>query len=199
MLLITLFSILATLLTFVYLKPFLAHPWFHLAYWLLMYLILFFGAPVVFLTHERKYGGRLPVEIPLNGFGRLVAGGSLLISLVCGLGMLFNIETVNQVWPWTMPPLVGGLIGVLFTTHTVAFGWSLWDGDWLRVRPMFWQAPITAFLLMLLPLIHPADLRPDAGPGLVLFYGLSGLMLLSHLGAILSHRPAEKRLVSDGG
>ena len=31
MVVITLFSILATLLTFVYLKPFLAHPWYHLS------------------------------------------------------------------------------------------------------------------------------------------------------------------------
>jgi hypothetical protein len=30
MVLITLFSVLATVLTFFYLKPFLAHPWFHL-------------------------------------------------------------------------------------------------------------------------------------------------------------------------
>ncbi|MEJ2736873.1 MAG: hypothetical protein P8189_25470 [Anaerolineae bacterium] len=196
MVVITLFSILATVLTFFYLKPFLAHPWYHLAYWLTMYFVLFFAAPIVFLTHEKKHGGRLPIQILLNPAGRLLAGASLLISLVCGLGLLFKVDIVNQYWPWTLPPLVGGLIGVLFITHTAAYAWALWDGDWLRVRPMFWQAPPTALLFMLLPLFHPADLRPDAGAALALYYTLAGLFVLANLGIILSYRAAEKKLSS---
>jgi hypothetical protein len=196
MVVITLFSILATILTFFYLKPFLAHPWYHLAYWLTMYLILFFAAPYVFLTHEKKYGGRLPIQIPLNKSAKLLAGISLVISLICGLGLIFNIELVNQFWPWDMPPLVGGLIGVLFITHTAAYGWALWDGDWLRVRPMFWQAPIMGILLMLLPVIHPNDLRPNAGTPLILFYSLASLVTVANLGVILGYRTAEKEFSS---
>jgi hypothetical protein len=59
---------------------------------------------------------------------------------------------------------------VLFITHCAAYGWALSDGDWLRVRPMFWQAVPTALLFMLLPLLHPADLRPDAGSALIIYY-----------------------------
>jgi hypothetical protein len=66
MVVVTLFSILATVLTFFFLKPFLAHPWFHLTYWLGMYLVLFFAAPYVFITQEKKQGGRLPVQLPLR-------------------------------------------------------------------------------------------------------------------------------------
>ncbi len=36
MVVVTLFSILATVLTFFHLKPFLAHSRFHLAYWLIV-------------------------------------------------------------------------------------------------------------------------------------------------------------------
>lgn len=198
MVVITIFSILATGLTFFYLKPFLAHPWYHLTFWLFMYLVLFFSAPYVFITQEKKYGGRLPVQIPLNTAARLLAGASLLISLICGLGLLFQIDTVNQYWPWTLPPLVGGLIGVLFITHTAAYAWALWDGDWLRVRPIFWQAPLTAALLLLLPLIHPNDLRPDAGIALTLYYSLTGLIILSNLGVILGYRQTERNLSNDG-
>jgi hypothetical protein len=122
----------------------------------------------------------------------------LLISLVCALGLLFRVDSVNQVWPWTLPPLVGGLIGVLFITHTAADAWALWDGDWVRVRPMFWQAPLTALLFILLPLLHPADLRPDAGSALTLYYILAGLVVLSSLGIILSYRAAEGKLPSNG-
>jgi hypothetical protein len=198
MVVITLFSLLATGLTFFYLKPFLQHPWYHLAFWLIMYLVLFFAAPYVFLTHEKKYGGRLPVQIPLNAAARLLAGASLLISLICGVGLLFQVDVVNRFWPWNLPPLVGGLIGVLFITHTAAYAWALWDGDWLRVRPMFWQAPPTGLLFILLPLIHPHDLRPDAGATLALYYSLAGLIVLSNLGIILGYRAAEKRLSSHG-
>ena len=191
MVVITLFSIFATLLTFVYLKPFLAHPWFHLTYWLVMYLILFFAAPYVFITQERKSGGRLPVQIPLNLFARLYAGFLLIVSLIAALALLFNIDAVNQVWPWKLPPLVGGLIGVLFSTHAAAYAWALWDGDWLRTRPMFWQAPITALLFLLLPLLHSGDLRPDAGNVMGLYYTLGSLIMLAGLGIVLSYRLAD--------
>ena len=197
-LVIALFSILATVLTFVYLKPFLAHPWFHLAYWLFMYFVLFFAAPYVFVTHEKKYGGRLPVQIPLNRATRLLAGVSLLISLVCALGLLFRVDIVNQFWPWKLPPLVGGLIGVLFSTHAAAFAWALWDGDWLRVRPMFWQAPLTGLMFLLLPLIHPGDLRPDAGAALTLYYAVAVLVVLSFSGIIVGYRTAEKQIANHG-
>lgn len=196
MVIITLFSVMATILTFFYLKPFLAHPWFHLTYWLVMYLVLFFAAPYVFVTHEKKHGGRLPIQIMLNSATRFLTAVYLLITLVTGLGLLFRIELVNRVWPWTMPPLVGGLIGVLFMTHTAAYAWVLWDGDWLRTRPLFWQAPLTSLLFILLPLLHPADLRPDAGLSLILYYVLMGLVLLSGAGVVLSYRPIEQQFTN---
>ncbi len=108
------------------------------------------------------------------------------------MGLLFNIELVNQYWPWKLPPLVGGLIGVLFITHTAAYAWALWDGDWLRVRPIFWQAPITGLLFILLPLLHPNDLPPDAGSTLMLFYFVAGLLTLSNLAVILQYRNTER-------
>ncbi len=194
MVLITLFSILATVLTFFYLKPFLAHPWFHLAFWLTMYLILFFAAPIVLLTHEKKHGGRLPIQMPLNRGARLLAGVSMIVSLISGLALIFQINLVNQIWPWNLPPLVGGLIGVLFISHAAAYAWALWDGDWLRVRPMFWQAIPTGLLFLFLPLIHSSDLNPDAGLTLVLYYALALWFVLCHLGIILSYRKAEKAL-----
>jgi hypothetical protein len=197
MVVITLFSVLATVLTFFYLKPFLAHPWFHITYWLGMYLVLFFAAPYVFVTQEKKQGGRLPIQFPLSTAARVLAGIFVFLSFVCAMGLLFRVETVNLILPWTLPPLVGGLIGVLFITHTAAYTWALWDGDWLRVRPMFWQAPLTALLFILLPILHPYDLRPDTGSALTLYYVMAGLVVLSSLGIILSYRAVDKQLPSD--
>jgi hypothetical protein len=198
MVVITLFSVLATLLTFFYLKPFLAHPWFHLAYWLTMYIVLFFAAPYVFITHERNYGGKLPIQLPLTVAARMLATVSLIISLICGLALLFAIDAVNQVLPWTLPPLVGGLIGVLLITHTAAYAWALWDGDWLRVRPIFWQAPPTGILLFLLPLIHFSDLREGGASNLVFYLALTGLFVLLYLGLVLRYRTVERGVPSYG-
>jgi hypothetical protein len=156
-----------------------------------MYLILVVVAPIVFVSRERRHGGRLPVTVPLGGFARAVAGTSLLITLATGLGLLFRVDIVNSVWPWTMPPLVGGLIGVLFVTHAAAYAWALWDGDWLRVRPMFWQAAPTALLFALLPLVHPGDLRPDAGAGpITLYYAITGAVIVTYLALLWGRRSA---------
>jgi hypothetical protein len=157
-----------------------------------MYLALCVVAPYVLVTQERKRGGRLPVHIPLSSAARLLASAFLLVCLICGLGLLFQVDTVNQVWPWKLPPLVGGLIGVLFTSQVAAYAWALWDGDWVRVRPVFWQAPLTGLLFLLLALLHPADLRPDAGLGLALYYAIAGFIVLSSLGIVLSYRNVEK-------
>jgi hypothetical protein len=195
-LLVALFSVLATVMTLVYLKPFLAHPWFHLTYWLGMYVVLCVAAPYVLVTEERKQGGRLLVEVPLNTATKVLAVLFAIISLACALGLYFAVDTVNQVWPWNLPPLVGGLIGVLFTTHAAAYVWALWDGDWLRIRPIFWQAPPTALLFILLPLLHPGDLRPYAGDALTLYYAVAGIVMFASLGVIVSYRSTERALAS---
>jgi hypothetical protein len=194
--LVTLFSILATVLTFVYLKPFLAHPWFHLTYWLLMYLVLFFGAPYVLVTQERKNGGRLPVQVPLNRLTRVLAVVLALVSFVCSLALFFAVDAVSQVLPWNLPPLVGGLIGVLFFTHAAAYVWALWDGDWLRTRPIFWQAPLTALLFLLLPLMHRGDLEPYTGSALTLYAIMAGVAVLIGLVIVMSYRTEEPEYAS---
>lgn len=148
----------------------------------------------MFATHEKKYGGRLPIQMPLNNAARLLATLFLITSLICSLTLLFQVDAVNQALPWTLPPLVGGLIGVLFMTHTAAYAWALWDGDWLRVRPIFWQAPATGLLFILLPLLHPSDLRSDVGNALTLYYTLAGLVVLASFSLIISYRTTEQKV-----
>ena len=198
MVVITLFSVLATLLTFFYLDPFRAHPWFHFAYWLSMYGVLLVAAPYVFVSQERRSGGRLPVRVPLTSAARLMATASALISLACGLALLFMVGEVNDVWPWKLPPLVGGMIGVLLVAHAAAYGWGLWDGDWLRVRPIFWQSPPTGLLLVLLPVAHSSDLHADTGTALPAYYAVIAFVALGNLAVILSYRRSEQRLAADG-
>jgi hypothetical protein len=197
MVVITLFSIMATLLTFFHLETFREHPWYHLTYWLGMYFILFFAAPAVFIAQERKHGGRLPVDIPLGNIGRVVAGILMVFTLALGLALLFRQDIILPYWPWKVYPLAASLIGVLFTTHGAAYTWTLWDGDWLRVRPMFWQAPITAVAFMLLPLLHESTVYyPIYDSKLPLYFVVTGFVALSSLAVIMSHRAEEKRLAA---
>ena len=199
MMIVTLFSLLATTLTFFYLDPFLAHPWFHLAYWLVMYLILFFAAPAVFVLQERGHGGRLPVHVPLEAPAKMLGAVSLVFSAVLAFSLLFLIDELNAFWFWTIPPLVGGLIGVLFATHTAAYAWALWDGDWVRVRPMFWQAAITGILFMTLPLVHGDDLDDGSGRAQAAYYAVTGLVVLANVAVIVHQRTALRATMSHAG
>ena len=77
----------------------------------------------------------------------LVYVGAVMVLFLFVVMMLdINFVRMREGFLQYLP--VGGLIGVLFISHTAAYAWALWDGDWLRVRPMFWQAPITGVLLM---------------------------------------------------
>lgn len=162
--LVAYFSVAATIVTFIHLDPFLKHPWFHLAYWLTMYLALVVLAPWVVVRHERAEGGRLPVTVPMGGLARLVAALVVLVGGGLGLALLVDPGAVGAGWPWKLTPLVGRLMGVWFSSLAVAHAWAIWDGDWLRVKGLYLQAVPTGLLLAVIPILHAADMAPAGMP-----------------------------------
>lgn len=158
-LLISVFAVTATIVTFFHLDPFLDHPWTHLAYWLTMYLVLVVAAPLTFIAEERARGGRLPVEVPLSAVARGVAIIAVVGLGALGVALIASPSAVSDVWPWNLTPLVARILGVWFSSLAVAYLWALADGDWLRGRPIFWQALPTGVLLGLVPLVRPADVE----------------------------------------
>ena len=88
--LITVFAIAATVMTFFNLAPFRAHPWYHLAYWLTGYAVLVATAPAVLVWQERIHGGRLPVD-------RLLTGTLALDDINRGFDLLHEGKAVRQV------------------------------------------------------------------------------------------------------
>jgi hypothetical protein len=197
--LITVFAIAATVMTFFNLDPFLKHPWYHLAYWLGGYAVLVALAPPVLVWQERRHGGRLAVHAPLSRVARTTGTVAGLASAVAAVALLVDPAGVGDVWPWDIAPLTGRLVGVWFGAWAVAWGWALWDGDRERVRPLFVAAPITGLLLALVPLVDSGDVRPDAGLELTVFYGLAllvaapGLALLGARDRVGARRVAEGR------
>jgi hypothetical protein len=179
------FSVSATVVTFFNLAPFLKHPWLHLAYWLSMYLVLVVAAPVVFFLEERASGGRLVRAQPLGRAVSLVGAIAVLALGSLGIALFISTSAVSDVWPWPLTPLVGRILAVWFTALAAAYAWALWDGDWIRARPIFVQGLPTGILLALLPLLHRGDLRSGVGGELALYLGLAGLFGLSGLVALV--------------
>jgi hypothetical protein len=172
------FAVTATIVTLVTLKPFRAHPWYELAYWLLLYSLLFVAVPAVFVAEERRHGGRLPVEAPFGpaGRGAVAVLGALL--LVAGVGLLFELSYATRLWPFALTPLVARILGVWLGCLGLAHFWAVWDGDRRRARALLLSMPPTGALLALVPLLHREDLRAGATGARVAYLLFAGAMVV---------------------
>jgi hypothetical protein len=197
--LICVFAVAATVMTFFNLEPFRAHPWYHLAYWLTGYAVLVLTAPAVLIWQERRHGGRLPVELPLSLLQRATGAAAGAGMGAASLALLISPPRFSDVWPWDVAPLTGRLLGVWLGAFAVAYAWALWDGDWGRVRPLFLAAPITGLLLALVPPTHTGDVRASAAGELAVYYALVLVVAAPGLGLLeRSRAPARGRLVESG-
>jgi hypothetical protein len=179
------FSVAATIVTLVTLDPFLKHPWYELAYWLVNYGILFVAAPLAALIEERRTGGRVPPEVPLSPAARLGAAVVAAGLLVYGVSLLFELSVVSSLWPFDITPLVSRILGVWLASLGIAHAYAVWDGDRVRARPLIVASPVTGALLALVPLIHRDDVRPDATMAVTLYLALcAGLVAVGVLGAL---------------
>ncbi len=195
--LITVFALAATVMTLFQLDPFLAHPWYHLAYWLGGYAVLVATAPAVVVWQERRHGGRLPVELPMTRLQRAAGTAAGAAMAAAALALLASPARFSDVWPWDVAPLTGRLLGVWLGAFAVAYAWALWDGDWRRARPLYLAAPATGALLALVPALHQGDLRAGAGGELAVYYGLA--LLVAAPGAALLARPRRRAARSLAG
>jgi hypothetical protein len=168
----TFFSLAATIATFFFLDPFLAHPRYFFVYWLANYLFLCIVTPFVFIREELSSGGRLRIDQPLTAAARAAGAVATIGCVASGLAMLIGPDFIADRWPWTLTPLVARIIGVWLTALGLAFLWALGDGDARRNRPIFVQGLPTAALVGLVPLLHRGDLETGTGR-----YALFGLLV----------------------
>jgi hypothetical protein len=192
--LITVFAVAATVMTFFNLTPFKAHPWYHLAYWLTGYAVLVATAPAVLVWQERRHGGRLPVDLPLSRVQRFTGALACAAMGVASIALLIDPVRFSDVWPWDVAPLTGRLVGVWLGAFATAYAWALWDGDWRRVRPLYLAAPVTGLLLALVPIGDAGDIRPSAAGELVVYYLLALAVAAPGLGLLERSRAHAGRL-----
>jgi hypothetical protein len=197
--LICVFALAATVMTFFNLEPFRAHPWYHLGYWLTGYGVLVLTAPAVLVWQERLHGGRLPVERPLSRLQRATGAAAGAGMGAASIALLISPVRFSDVWPWDVAPLTGRLIGVWLGAFAVAYAWALWDGDWGRVRPLYLAAPITGLLLALVPLTHTGDVRPSAAGELAVYYALALAVAAPGLGLLERSRAPARRHAMESG
>jgi hypothetical protein len=168
------FAVAATIVTFVTLDPFLAHAHVELAYWILMYAILFVLAPAVLVANGLR---RLPVMAPVGAIGRVIFAATGLALLVGGVGLLFRLHPVTSLWPFALTPLVARILGVWLASLGLAHLWAAVDGDRLRARPLLLASPLTGILLALVPLLHHGDVRAGAGGAVAAYLALTGALV----------------------
>jgi hypothetical protein len=189
------FAVAATIVTLVTLKPFRAHPWYELAYWLLMYSILFVAVPATFAVEERRHGGRLPVETPFGSAARVAVASLGAVLLAAGIGLLFELSYATRLWPFAITPLVARILGVWLGCLGLAHLWAVWDGDRRRARALLLSMPPTGALLALVPLLHRDDLRDGATGARVAYLLLAGAMAVLPLAGLAQPRtrPGPRR------
>jgi hypothetical protein len=185
--LVATFSVLATVVTLFHLDPFLKHPWYHLAYWLSMYLVLFVAAPTVLVMEQRRQPGRGAIGTPLPEAARWVAATAAGALGVLGVVLLASPGTVSDAWPWDLTPLVGRIFGVWIVSLAAAYACALWDGDWGRTRPIFVQGIPTGAALALLPALHGEADGPFA-----LYFGLAALLAVGGVVAEAAQAAARR-------
>jgi hypothetical protein len=173
------FAVAATIVTFVTLDPFLAHPHVELAYWILMYSILFVLAPATLVANELSAGGRLAPDAPLALAGRAVLAAAGCLLLVAGIGLLFRLHPIARLWPFDLTPLVARILGVWLASLGLAHLWAAADGDRTRARPLLLSSPLTGMLLALVPLLH----RDDVTNGVAAYLVLAAALLAVGLAA----------------
>ena len=183
------FAVAATIVTLVTLDPFLKHPWYELAYWLLMYSVLVVLAPAVLVANELVAGGRLPREEPLGPLERGAVGALAGLLLVAGIGLLLRLGYATRLWPFALTPLVARILGVWLGCLGLAHAWAWWDGDRLRARALLLTMPPTGALLALVPLLHRGDLRDGAAGALTAYLLVAAATALLPLPALVG-RPA---------
>ncbi len=135
--------------------------------------------------------GRNPVPAGRNAFAPLFTAYAAVLAVV-GVVLLIAPTLAAQLWPWTLPPILGQVYSIFFLTFAL--------GGWLAAREPRWEGVwiyVVANLCMLLLIIavslyHAA--RFKAGPTTWAWYSLILIGILAFTAVLARHaRPLATR------
>jgi hypothetical protein len=144
--------------------------------WIVIYvlvpaLLAFFG-----LRETRRSREEPARDTPMPGWATVLLGGQAAVMVPLGAALFAAPQTFDIVWPWSVSPLTGRVVGAWLIGLGLGAAHSALERDWRRARP----AAATAVLFGALELVALARYSDtvDWGDGRTWAYVLTlGFML----------------------
>jgi hypothetical protein len=161
-----------------------------------VWLVLYFGLPVglaVSLVRQElrtRPGTYHPVRPLVPAFRFLFAVCGLVL-MALGLGLIVNLTSFVDFWPWPLPPLSARVAGAWVTTTGLTQLWSAVENDWPKLRT-YAIATLAFYPLQLVGLARYREQLDDGYPQWAYAGALLGLFVLQ-TAACLVHMQRETR------
>jgi hypothetical protein len=161
--------------------------------WLVVYVVVAVGLPVLTLVQLRKPGGEPPRRMLLPQSFRAVVG--VLTAAAAVVGVVLYVAPGTLPWPWPLSTLTSQSVGAWLIGVALIMGQVVWENDWKRVRIAMVALIVLGALYLIVLLVayrDAVDWRDPLGPGLVVFAiailgaGASGLSRARRAGSILT-------------
>ena len=107
-------------------------------------LLVFFG-----LREARRGGDEAVRDAPMPRWAMVLLGAQAAVMVPLGAALFAAPETFDIVWPWSLTPLTGRIVGAWLVGLGLGAAHSALERDWRRARP----AAATALLFGALELV----------------------------------------------
>lgn len=114
--------------------------------WILIYALVPLVMGLILIQQLRTPGVNPARSEALPLWFRLVLGFQAALMLLLGIGFLFAPESFAPFWAWNLTPLTGRAIGAWLIGIGVAGAQSVFENDWLRLRPAMMSYMLWGFL-----------------------------------------------------
>lgn len=123
--------------------------------WMLIYAFVPLIMGLILIQQLRNQGINPARYAVLPFWFRLILGFQATVMLLLGIGFLFAPESFAPFWPWNLTALTGRAIGAWLVGIGVAGAQSVFENDWLRLRPAMVTYMVWGFLQGLNLLRYP--------------------------------------------
>lgn len=103
--------------------------------WILVYAIVPIIMSVILILQLRTVGINPVRHAVLPLWFQLILGTQAAVMLIMGIGFLFIPETFAPLWAWGLTALTARAIGAWLIGMGIAAAQSVFENDWLRLRP----------------------------------------------------------------
>ena len=114
--------------------------------WILVYALVPLIMSLILIQQTRAQGINPARHASLPPWFRLTLGSQVTVMLLMGLGLLFSPKSFAVFWAWNLTPLTGRAIGAWLIGIGTAGAQSVFENDWLRLRPAMMSYLLWGFL-----------------------------------------------------